>query len=253
MSKEIEHVHGNIRIKLAKFLSRQFTKILFIVFKIFFPKVKTSVSEILISRATYAPWKNDKKFMNIFKKVNDLTLLDCPRLFTFYFLGNQMKKLKGDILDIGCMKGGVGILLSFINKNGRVMLFDTFEGFLDKENLHKNNVFKFEGLNELKKIIKKYKLKNSFVYKKYFPNELKNLNIKKIKLCHIDVNTYKSTKKCFYYVKNKIVKNGIIIFDDYGIHGVEKVTNFVNKLIELEKDKFIFIQNYFGQCILIKK
>ena len=49
------------------------------------------------------------------------------------------------------MKGGVGILLSFMNINGRVMLFDTFEGFLTKENLHKNNVFKFEGLDELKR------------------------------------------------------------------------------------------------------
>ena len=54
------------------------------------------------------------------------------------------------------MKGGVGILLSFMNINGRVMLFDTFEGFLDKENLHKNNVFKFEGLDELKKTIRRY-------------------------------------------------------------------------------------------------
>ena len=116
-----------------------------------------------------------------------------------------------------------------------------------------NNVFKFEGLNELNKIIKSYKLKNTFVYKRYFPNKVKNLNIRKIKLCHIDVNTYVSTKKCFYYVKNKIVKNGIIIFDDYGIHGVEKVTNFINKLIKKEKRNFIFIQNYFGQCLLLKK
>ena len=62
-------------------------------------------------------------------------ILDYPRLYTFYFLSKQIKKLKGDILDIGCMKGGVGILLSFMNTNGRVMLFDTFEGFLDKETL----------------------------------------------------------------------------------------------------------------------
>ena len=253
MTKDIKHVHGNIKIKLVKFLSKQFASILFIFFKIFFPKAKKYSNEILISRATYAPWKIDQKFMSIFSKVNNLTLLDYPRLYTFFFLSKQIKKLKGDILDIGCMKGGVGILLSFMNTNGRVMLFDTFEGFLDKENLHKNNIFKFEGLDELKKTIRKYKLKNTFVYKKYFPNEVMNLRIRKIKLCHIDVNTYVSTKRSFYYVKNKIVRNGIIIFDDYGVHGVEKVTNFVNRLIKKEKGNFIFIQNYFGQCILLKK
>ena len=58
-----------------------------------------------------------------------------------------------------------GILLSFMNTNARVMLFDTFEGFLDKENLHKNNIFKFEGLDELKKIIRRYKLKNNLPIK----------------------------------------------------------------------------------------
>lgn len=253
MTKDIKHVHGNTKIKLAKFLSKKFASFLFIVFKIFFPKAKKSSNEILISRATFAPWKIENKFKSIFNKVNDLTLLDTPRLYTFYFLSKQIKKVKGDILDIGCMKGGVGILLSFMNANGRIMLFDTFEGFLDKEDLHKNNIFKYEGLDELNKLIIRYKLKNTFVYKKYFPNEVKNLGIRKIKLCHIDVNTYVSTKRCFYYVKNKIVKNGIIIFDDYGVHGVEKVTNFVNRLIKKEKGNFIFIQNYFGQCILIKK
>ena len=59
--------------------------------------------------------------MAIFNKVNDLTLLDYPDC-THFFLSKQIKKLKGDILDIGCMKGGVGILLSFMNTNGRVML-----------------------------------------------------------------------------------------------------------------------------------
>ena len=85
MTKDIKHVHGNTKIKLAKFLSKKFASILFIVFKIFFPKVKSSSNEILISRATYAPWKVDFKFMSIFSKVNDLTLLDYPRLYTFFF------------------------------------------------------------------------------------------------------------------------------------------------------------------------
>ena len=82
---------------------------------------------------------------------------------------------------------------------------------------------------------------------------MKDLKLKKIKLCHIDVNTYKSTKKSFYFVKNKMVKNGFIIFDDYGMHGVENVTFFLNELIKKEKKNFHYFFNYFGQCILLKK
>ena len=141
---------------------------------------------------------------------------------------------------------------SFLNLKGRTILFDTFEGFLDKENLHKDDVFKYDGYNELKDIIKNLKLKNVNVFKKYFPVNIDQLKIKKIKLCHIDVNTYKSTKSCYEFVKDKIVKNGIIVFDDYGMHGVENVTRFINSIIKKDKKKFKFILNYFGQCILIK-
>ena len=252
MTNSIQHVHGNIKIKSINILSVFFTNILLFIFKFFFPSADKKINEILISRATYAPWKFNKEFISIYSKVKYLTLLDKPRLYTFYFLIKQLKKINGDVIDIGCMKGGVGILMSYLNINGRVMLFDTFEGFLDKETLHKDKVFKYEGYNELRDKIKNLKLKNTKVYRKYFPLNIDKLKIKKIKLCHIDVNTYKSTKSCYEFVKNKIVKNGIIVFDDYGMHGVEKVTKFINTIIKKDTKKFRFILNYFGQCILIK-
>ena len=252
MKNATQHVHGNVKIKLINFLSFFFTSILLSIFKFFFPSVDKKFNDVLISRATYAPWKFNKKFISIYSKIKHLTLLDKPRLYTFYFLTSQIKKANGDILDIGCMKGGVGILMSFLNLKGRIMLFDTFEGFLDKENLHKDNIFKYEGYGELKDLIKKLKLKKTKVYKKYFPVNIDQLKIKKIKLCHIDVNTYKSTKSSYEFVKDKIVNNGIIVFDDYGMHGVENVTRFINGIIKKDKKKFKFILNYFGQCILIK-
>ena len=250
---KIKHVHGNIKIYIIKFFSKLLSRILFLFFKLFCPNVDFKTNDILISRATYSPWKADKKYLQYIKKVKDLTLLDNPRLFTFYYLSQQTRNIDADILDIGCMQGGVGFLLSKINKKGRTLLFDTFEGFFDKEKLHKGDVFKFDGLDEVKLSIKQQKLNNTFVYKKFFPNKIEHLKIKKIKLCHIDVNTYQSTKKCFNFVKKRIVKNGFIVFDDYGIYGVEKVTNLINKIVKKDAKKFNFIFNYFGQCILVKK
>jgi O-methyltransferase len=252
MKNKIEHVHGNLRIFITKLFAQILTKVIFSLFKVFYPKINTKNNQILISRATYAPWKEKKKFINIYKKIYNLTLLDISRLYTLFYLSEQIKNLKGDILDIGCMKGGTGLLIAHINNLGKVYLFDTFEGFLDKEDLHKNNIFKYNNFNEIRKLIKKYKLSNTFVYKKKFPDDLNKLKIRKIKLCHIDVNTYFSTKKTFEYVKNKIVKGGYIIFDDYGIHGVEKVTKLINHLYAKETKKFHFIFNYFGQCREIK-
>ncbi len=250
---QVKHVHGNLKINITKLFSFIISRIIFFFFKLIYPNVKSNHNEILISRATYSPWKSNYNYFKFTQEIKDLTLLDQPRLYTFYYLINQIKLIDADVLDIGCMKGGVGLLLSKQNKKGRTLLLDTFEGFKDKEKLHNKDVFRFTGIDEIKFRIKKYKLKKTFVYKKYFPQNVKDLKLKKIKLCHIDVNTYKSTKKSFYFVKNKMVKNGFIIFDDYGMHGVENVTFFLNELIKKEKKNFHYFFNYFGQCILLKK
>ena len=249
----IQHVHGNIKISIIKSFSKLISKIIFFFFKIACPNVDYKSNDILISRATHAPWKVDKGYKTYANKVKNLTLLDHPRLFSFYYLSNQIKKIDADILDIGCMQGGVGLLLSQNNLKGRTIMIDTFDGFFDKEKLHSGEVFKYDGIEDLKKIIKKLRLKNTFVYKKFFPKNIEHIKIKKIKLCHIDVNTYKSTKNSFNYVKNKIVKNGFIIFDDYGMYGVEKVTSLINHITKYDSKKFNFFFNYFGQCILVKK
>ena len=64
-----------------------------------------------------------------------------------------------DILDIGCMKGGAGLMMSKGNDKGRVFLIDTFQSFLDKEKLHNSRVFYYPNQRELKNNIKKMKLK----------------------------------------------------------------------------------------------
>ena len=56
------------------------------------------------------------------------------------------------------------------------------------------------------------------------------MTIKKIKLCHIDVNTYEDTKNVFNFIRNKMISGGIIIFDDFGIWGVDGIKNFIYKI-----------------------
>ena len=48
--------------------------------------------------------------MSIFSKVSDLTLLDYPRLYTFFFLSKQIKNLKGDFFCNGVGSGKEGLI-----------------------------------------------------------------------------------------------------------------------------------------------
>ena len=249
---KIKHPHGNLKIAFIKKVASFFSKSILLILK-FFLDIDVKCNEIIISRATYAPWKIDNQFIKIYSQLNSLTLLDEKRFFTIYGILQQLKSIDGDILDLGCMRGGVGMMMSKINLKGNTYLIDTFSGFKEEEKYHKKNIFVFTGIAELNENINKFKLKRIIVLKQKFP-ESKNLkSIKKLKLCHIDVNTHKSTKNSYNYVKKKIVKGGFIIFDDYGIFGVEQVTKFVNEIKLKDKKHFHFISNFMGQCILIKK
>ena len=48
------------------------------------------------------------------------------------------------------------------------------------------------------------------------------------------------------------IKGGVIIFDDYGIYGVDGIKKFINEITRKNKKDFSFIYNFMGQCILIK-
>ena len=249
---KIRHPHGNLKIAFIKAIASFFSRLVLLILK-FFLDIDTKNNEIIISRATYAPWKIDNKFLKIYSKLKLLTLLDEKRFFTIYTILQQLKNINADILDLGCMRGGVGMMMSKINLNGNTYLIDTFSGFKEEEKYHKKDIFVFTSISEIEKNIKKLNLKKVYILKQKFPNTSKLKNIKKLKLCHIDVNTYRSTKKSYNYVKKKLIKGGIIIFDDYGIFGVEQVTKFVNEIKLRDKKHFYFISNYMGQCILIKK
>ena len=146
------------------------------------------------------------------------------------------------------------LLLSKNNKKGCTYLFDTFEGFLEEEKFHKKKHFVYKDVQSVKNNLKKFGLKNTKVYRCKFPKGLhSSFKKKKFKICHLDVNTYNSTKMSFEFVKNRMIKGGVIIFDDYGIYGVESIKKLVFEILKKNKKHFTFVYNFMGQCILIKK
>ena len=207
--------------------------------------------EIIISPATHAPWKKDKEFLDFYDLIKSYTLLDLPRAYTLW---QSSKKREGT------QWAGIRYRLFIrwfrvhnVKKNlkGKTYLFDSFSGFKKDDGIHKKNIFYYDDINFVKKSIKSLRLTNTQVFKAYFP---KNINMTiKIKLCHIDVNTYEDTKNVFNFIRNKMISGGIIIFDDFGIWGVDGIKKFIYKIENRYNKDFYFFKNYMGQCILIKK
>ncbi len=250
---KIYHPIGNRRIFLIKKCAHILNYFVLVILSLFL-KINFNKNEVIISNSFYAPWKEDKDFDNFYKKIKNLTLLDTKRLYTLWYLSRNLKNINANILDIGCMQGGAGFLMSKSNLKGNTYLLDTFEGFLEEEEFHKKKHFVYKNINEVKENIKLLKLNKTQVFKCKFPMQSpKVLKKKKYKLCHIDVNTYKSTKRSFEFLKDKLVQGGVVVFDDYGIYGTDSIKNYIKKIALKNNKDFTFIYNFMGQCILIKK
>ena len=247
---KIKHPYGNRQSFFVKFVKKTIQKTIKFFVSFFFKL--DQFDEIIISSATHCPWKKDKEFFYFFNKVNNYTLLDHPRAYTLWQCTKNLRHINGSILDIGCLQGGSGFIMSKVNEKGKTYLFDTFSGFKKDDGLHKKDVFFYEDINFVRKNIKKLNLKNTSVYKAYFPKNIR-LKITKIKLCHLDVNTFEDTQKAFLWIEKKLIKGGMIIFDDFGIWGVDGIKKFIYKIENNYEKKFYFLKNYMGQCILIKK
>ena len=159
---KIRHPHGNVKIAFIKGIANFISKSILLVLK-FFLDIDTKSNEIIISRATYAPWKIEDQFIEIYSQLKFLTLLDEKRFFTIYSILQQLKYINGDILDLGCMRGGVGMMMSKINLKGNTYLIDTFSGFQEEEKYHKKNIFVFTGIFLLLENHKKYLLNLYFL------------------------------------------------------------------------------------------
>ena len=249
----INHVYGNRKIKILKNFKKLIENLILFILSFFYKFNKSQ--KIIISSAMYAPWKDDRFFFNLFSELKELTIIDEARAYTLWYLSKSLKNIKGDIFDVGCMKGGAGILMSKANKNKttKTYFIDTFDGFAKSYGEHKKKeTFVYTKTNELKKNLNKFKIKNFRIIKTRFP---KKFLIKgKIKLCHLDINVYEDTIKSFLFIDKHLVKNGVIVFDDYGIFKVDGILNAIKKILKKKYDqKYHVIYNYMGQCIMIKK
>jgi|TARA_B110000438_G_scaffold14026_2_gene13526 O-methyltransferase len=249
----INHVYGNKKINILKNFKKFIESFIRVILS-FFYKFNNN-QKIIISSAMYAPWIADKKFFKLFSELKDLTIIDEARAFTLWYISQSLKNTSGDIFDIGCMKGGAGILMTKANKNSqsKTLFIDTFDGFAKTSGEHKKNkTFVYEKTDELKNNLKKYKIKNCKIIKSRFPKNFKFKN--KIKLCHLDINVYEDTVNAFMEVDKHLIKNGVIVFDDYGIFKVDEIIKSIQKIIKKKYDKkYHIIYNYMGQCIMIKK
>lgn len=209
---------------------------------------------------------NDKVWdaENIFYQKTNISRIG--KLIYHYEIYNKIKELPGDILEFGVFKGSS--LIRFMtfrsllenNYSRKIYGFDTFKKFpkqVRKSDLQFKKAFEKEAGNpieikNLEKILISKKFENFELIKgdvtKTLNKFLKNNPNLKISLLHLDMDVFNATNFVIEKLKNRVVKNGIILIDDYGsvAGATEAVDIFLkkNKNLQLKKLSYYKVPSY---------
>jgi hypothetical protein len=166
-----------------------------------------------------------------------------------YELYKKIVGLPGEVIECGVFKGTSLIRFATYREmlesqfSRKIIGFDTFGKFPDNVSLETDKEFikSFEAdagngmsKDELENILEYKKFQNIFLVKGFIPDSFQEYFNKKpatqIALLHIDVDVYEATKACLDYLYERVVRGGIIVFDDYG--QVEGATKAINEFIK---------------------
>lgn len=214
--------------------------------------------ESVFPYATYAPWIDDRTFMESFKIVKNYTLVDMYRCFELWQLVSEVSHLEGALIEIGVWKGGTGTLIakkaSMENIKEPVYLCDTFSGVVKagtKDSYYKGGEHADTSVKTVEKLSEKLSVSNYKILKGIFPEDTAEQVTDKIfRFCHIDVDVYQSAKDILNWIWPKMQTGGLIVFDDYGFSGCSGITQFVNE--ERKKSDRMVIHNLNGHAIIVK-
>ena len=176
------------------------------------------------------------------------------------------RNIQGDFVECGVWRGGNVILYQTLNikkkLNRKIYAYDTFEGMtkpskfdgskaLNEYNRYQKNNWCASALSEVKNnILKNCPIDNiNFIKGKVEDTLLIDKNIPdKISILRLDTDFYESTKIELEILYPRLVKNGVLIIDDYGHwKGSRKATDeyFLSKafLIYVDNSCRILIKN----------
>lgn len=210
--------------------------------------------------ATYSPWNTNAEFKNAYEIIKDFTLVDIYRCYELWTLVEQVSKLtEGNIIEVGTWRGGTGGLLAKSAKlsgiNEKVFLCDTFKGVVkasSEDSFYEGGEHDDTSRELVEDLIQnKLKLDNVEILEGIFPDDtgsqVENL---KFRLCHIDVDVYKSSKDSVDWIWNRLIPYGIVVYDDYGFHACDGITKHVEE--QMNMDDRIVLYNLNGHAVIMK-
>ncbi|PKO18222.1 MAG: hypothetical protein CVU39_01935 [Chloroflexi bacterium HGW-Chloroflexi-10] len=171
-------------------------------------------------------------YRRIYNKYKGFTMIPKSRYINNLALSESIKEISGDIVECGTWKGGmVAGFAQLLGNTRSYFLFDSFEGLPQAKSIDGQAALEWQNntdsptyfnncsanLADAEMAMKLTGVKNHTLIKGWFEDTLTKYqpHDKGIALLHLDGDWYNSTMTCLVSLFDLVVKNGIIIIDDY--------------------------------------
>jgi O-methyltransferase len=221
--------------------------------------VRSGAHELAFPIATYAPWRSDTDFVRVYEAVRRHTLVDIWRCYELWNVLGELRDVPGAILEVGVWRGGTGALLAArgagLGIEDRVYLCDTWRGVVktgEIDTYYRDGKHDDASRAEVERLVADLELANVELLEGVFPEETgMRIPDETVRLCHCDVDVYRSARDVFDWVWPRLASGGVVVFDDYGFPACPGVTKLVDEQ-RMRADRLV-LHNLNGHGIVVKR
>ncbi len=160
----------------------------------------------------------------------------------------RVEKIQGSFAEVGVYKGYTSRIIHSFAPEKTLFLFDTFEGFPDRDlGSRSDDRWKDTTLELVKKNIGD--LSNVVIRKGYFPESAKNLESERFSLVILDLDLYPSTIAGLKFFYERMSKGGFIFVHDYNNPGDPGAAQAVDEFIRDKPEMVVEIPDKNGSVI----
>lgn len=219
--------------------------------------------ETFWSYKVYKPYKWEDAAKNNYVsnalKTLERGYYDKIRFYNFWLQIERIKRehIEGDFAELGVHKGETAKIIYEMSSSQMLHLFDTFEGFSEKDLVHENkkgglystDTFADTNLES----VKKYIAGDNRVcfYAGYFPGTAKGVDNTTFAFVHLDADLYLPTIEALKFFYPRLSSGGVIIIHDYN-HIWDGVKKALDEFMPTIPESLVEIPDWKGSSMIIK-